>query len=289
MKGNPEFMREPKSFWAMVRTLSEQMGYTHRTARGEERGSGAIKVHSVAEKAHALTKLGLDPTLVLKDGKPTELGEKLERYFAYRAKALTDDVGPNLMNATQAKALFEQVRARVNPPATCPLPLNKQKGDKRAPAYLTGLVNMLVHEAIEGSPCNYDPGQLTTFTRKGVPLRTLARRVDGAFPSVVNPIALWEIKEYYYTTTFGSRVAGGVYETLLDGLELQELAENEGVGADHVLIVDAYYTWWVCGKSYLCRMIDMLNMRLVSEIIFGREVVERMPELASSWLKQLRA
>ena len=32
-------------------------------------------------------------------------------------------------------------------------------------------------------------------------------------------MALWEIKEYYYTTTFGSRVADGVYETLLDGLE----------------------------------------------------------------------
>lgn len=38
-----------------------------------------------------------------------------------------------------------------------------------------------------------------------------------------------EIKEYYYTTTFGSRVAGGVYETLLDGMELDELAQNEGV------------------------------------------------------------
>jgi hypothetical protein len=39
-------------------------------------------------------------------------------------------------------------------------------------------------------------------------------------PGTVNPIAIWEIKEYYYTTTFGSRVADGVYETLLDGMEL---------------------------------------------------------------------
>lgn len=54
----------------------------------------------------------------------------------------------------------------------------------------------------------------------GVPLWTLARRVEGAFPSPVNPVAVWEIKEYYYTTTFGSRVADGVYESLLDGMEL---------------------------------------------------------------------
>ena len=35
--------------------------------------------------------------------------------------------------------------------------------------------------------------------------------------------ARWEIKEYYGTTTLGSRVADGVYETMLDGLELREL------------------------------------------------------------------
>ena len=49
-----------------------------------------------------------------------------------------------------------------------------------------------------------------------MPLRTLARRVDGAFPSAVNPVAVWEIKEDYHTTTFGSRVADGVYETQID-------------------------------------------------------------------------
>jgi len=31
---------------------------------------------------------------------------------------------------------------------------------------------------------------------------------------------------YYYTTTFGSRVEDGVYETLLDGMELEELREQ---------------------------------------------------------------
>ncbi|MBS0456118.1 MAG: hypothetical protein JSS44_02135 [Proteobacteria bacterium] len=191
------------------------------------------------------------------------------------------------MDKDQAAALFTKERRRLNP--KCAIPMNKQKGKKQQPAYLTGLINMLVEKAINGLPCNFNPLQLTTFTRDGVPLRTLARRVDGAFPSSVNPIAVWEVKEYYFTTTFGSRVADGVYETLLDGLELQELQQSCGVRAEHILFVDAHYTWWVCGKSYLCRMVDMLHMGLVSEVVFGREVLDRIPILAAAWVKSYSA
>lgn len=133
-------------------------------------------------------------------------------------------------------------------------------------------------------PCDYDPGELTTITRGGDPLRTLARRVDGAFPSPINPIAIWEIKEYYYTTTFGSRVADGVYETLLDGMEIEELREHERIDVKHYLMADAHFTWWKCGKAYLCRMFDMLHMGYADEILFGREVVEEMPRIVSQWV-----
>ncbi len=119
--------------------------------------------------------------------------------------------------------------------------MNKQRGDKRAPAFLTGIVNMLVEANAAGLPCDYDPRDLTTITSKEIPLRTLARRVDGCFPSVVNPLAIWEIKEYYYTTTFGSRVADGVYESLLDGMELEELREHENIDVKHYLMIDARY------------------------------------------------
>ena len=37
---------------------------------------------------------------------------------------------------------------------------------------------------------------MTAVTRDGMPLRTLSRRIDGAFTSPVNPIAVWEIKIY---------------------------------------------------------------------------------------------
>lgn len=42
-------------------------------------------------------------------------------------------------------------------------------------------------------------------------------------------------------------------------------------------------TWWECGRSYLCRMIDMIHMGYVDEVVFGREVLTRLPELAREW------
>jgi hypothetical protein len=73
--------------------------------------------------------------------------------------------------------------------------MNKQKGSKRKPAFLTGIVNMLVDAHRGNVSCDLDPRPLTSVTRDGLPLRTLARRVDGAFPSPVNPVAIWEVKE----------------------------------------------------------------------------------------------
>ncbi|WP_440138088.1 DUF7687 domain-containing protein [Stenotrophomonas maltophilia] len=284
MKANPTFLKCPKSFWALVRTLSQHLGYTQRARAGE---SGQVSIHAVSAQAVALQELNLDPGIVMSsDGTATAAGIELEAYFRYRADVLNDYVQPLLMDVEEAKQLFEDHFARLKP--TCPIPMNKQKNEKRAPALLTGLVNMMIQEGTGGVPCDYDPRELTTFTRNGVPVRTLARRVDGAFPSPVNPIAIWEIKEYYYTTTFGSRVADGVYETLLDGLELEEMRQHEQLSAKHYLFIDSRYTWWKCGRSYLCRLIDMLNMGYADEVIFGREVVSRVPELAKEWVAELR-
>ena len=275
MKPNSTFIDMPKSFWAAVRTVSQQVGYTIR-------GKGQVRVPELHEIESAFQDLGLDTSAILNSGNPTSLARDLVAYFSYRAEVLNDYVEPRLMDVSRASDVFRDLVSRLDP--SCPMPMNKQKGEKRAPAYLTCIVNMLVEAGTEGFHCDYDPRELTTVTRNGTPLRTMARRVDGAFPQAVNPIAIWEIKEYYYTTTFGSRVADGVYETLLDGMELEELREHEGVKVHHYLIVDAYYTWWVSGKSYLCRIIDMLHMGYVDEVLFGYEVVERLPEIISGWI-----
>lgn len=280
MKPDRRFAQQDKAFWACVRSLSQDLGYT---VRGQDR----IKVPTVAEMRRGFTDLGLDPDRIADaQGQATPLGAPLSAYFAYRADALDRHVRGKLMNAQQARTLFEATRKKLRP--TCPLPMNKQKGDKRAPAFLTGLVNMLVEHHSGGMACDYDPRKLTTVTHAGMPLRTLSRRVDGAFPRSMNPVAIWEVKEYYYTTTFGSRVADGVYESLLDGMELKELRTSKGMDIRHYLMVDAYDTWWKDGKAYRCRIVDMLNMGYVDEVLFGHEVVDELPRLVREWMHLLR-
>lgn len=280
MRADARFLHQPPEFWANVRLISEKTGYTVR-------GTGDVKAPTIAEVRKAFGKLGLDPSRIVgSEDALTELGADLLAYWQHRAHVLNDQVRPNLMEAGDAKAEFDRQFARLQP--TVAIPQNKQKGAKRAPAFLTGLVNMLIDHHVEGFPCNYSPGALTSVTRDGVPVRTLARRIDGAFTDVVNPIAVWEIKEHYYTTTFGSRVAAGVYETLLDGFELQELRESEDRHIGHYLVVDGRFTWWDCGRSYLCRIIDMLHMGILDEALFGREVVDRLPALVKEWVTVAR-
>ena len=60
--------------------------------------------------------------------------------------------------------------------------------------------------------------------------------------------------------------------------------EQENIHVKHYLMVDSHYTWWVDGKSYLCRLIDMLNMGYVDEVLFGFEVIERLPNLVKEWV-----
>jgi hypothetical protein len=277
MRPNNTFLNLPKNFWASVRLISQEVGYTQRT-------TGQIKIPNNTEINAKLEKLDINfYSLREQNTNSGNFGDLLQDYFSYRADILNTYVESQLMDATKARKVFNKLFKELQP--SCPIPMNKQKGTMKMPAYLTGLVNMLIEANSNGLPCDYDPHQLTTATRNNLPVRTFARRVDGAFPNSVNPIAIWEIKEYYYTTTFGSRVADGIYETLLDGLEIEELREHENIDIKHYLFVDAYDTWWKQGKSYLCRIVDMLHMGYIDEALFGYEIVERLPAIVAEWVE----
>jgi hypothetical protein len=278
MKPNTNFTKLGKDFWAHVRSLSQTIGYT-------ERGQGTIKVPTMVEVMEAMKSLSLHSDhLVLDDGvTQSAYSKKLIAYFTYRAKVLNETVQYQLQTKEQAEAMY--LRLKNTFPSKRVAAQNKQKGDKATVAYLTAMTNLLIEAYSQGIAYDHDPRQLTTVTQNGKPLRTLSRRVDGAFPSVINPVAIWEIKEYYHTTTFGSRVADGVYETLLDGMELEEMRTETNIDVQHVLILDAHYTWWECGRSYLCRMIDMLHMGYVDEILFGKEIETRIPVMVGEWIQ----
>jgi len=277
MIADKRFLGQSKRFWACVRSASEFTGYTTR-------GKSRVSSPNLLEFENIFVNIGLkDKVIMDRRSEYSEITDKLSEYFNYRAKTLNEFVEPRLMDSQKAKKVFNELFERIKPIYSSPM--NKQKGAKRKPAYLTGIINMIIEEYSRGMPCDFDPHGLTTITDNGFPIRTMARRHDGAFPSRVNPISVWEIKEYYYTTTFGSRVADGIYETLLDGMELEELKTNEDIKVLHYLMLDSHFTWWECGRSYLCRAFDLLHMEYVDEILFGYEVVERLPILVKQWVQ----
>ncbi|HMI85611.1 MAG TPA: hypothetical protein VK550_16050 [Polyangiaceae bacterium] len=278
MKPAPQFSAMPASFWAHVKLVSEGLGYSGKAAKGAPK---PLRRYTLPEVRALFEKLSLTGDHLAVIGPSGPFGQQLCDYLNLRSEALERQVAPALMNRDEARAEFERLRALHSP--RCLLPMNKQKGEKRHNAYLAGIVNILTEEGLGTKPFNGNPLGLTTITRDGVPLRTLSRRMDGAYPDIVNPHAVWEVKEYYGTTTFGSRVADGVYETMLDGFELAELLEHEKRKVLHYLIVDDRFTWWDCGRSYLCRIVDMLHMGLVDEVLFGREVLTRWPAIVQAW------
>lgn len=277
MKGDPRYINLGTEFWTAVRMISSQQGYTVR----QRSGAGPIKVHDRASLLRFVNESQIDTSAFIKDGKLTDLGTLLLEYFAYRADVLNNGVAGNLMNLEKARGLYEDLLQEYRP--RWPVVMNKQKGEKKGPAYLTGIVNILLEHELGNVPCDYNPQTLSYFTRRMILSGMLSRRVDGALPSTVNPMAVWEIKEYYHTKTFGSRVSDGVYESYLDGLELRDIRASLGIHVDHVLVLDDHFTWWTKGRSYLCRIVDMLHMGILSEAIFGAEALTRVPALAREW------
>jgi hypothetical protein len=279
MKANNTFKNLDLEFWSNIKLLNQRLGYTKRVSKNNP--EGGFMVPSVEEIKTVFFNEGLSTKRLINCNSLTPFGRSIIDYMTFRGDILTKKVEPSLMNKDQAKSLFYDLKAKFNP--QCPLPMNKQKNEKKDYSFLTGIVNMIIEQNIGSHKCDYDPKELTAITKNGFPIRTLSRRVDGAFPSVIDPIAIWEIKEYYYTTTFGSRVADGVYETQLDGWELREVKENTGRTIEHYLFVDDHFTWWVKGRSYLCRLIDSIHMGLVTEVLFGNEVIDRLPLIVQKW------
>ena len=200
MRGDQRFEGLDKGFWAHVRSLSQTLGYT-------ERGKGTIKVPTLADMVGAMKRLELVSDHLVEAGKPTALAKNLLAYFAYRSEVLNDTVQHQLMDKVAAEAMYKRLLGVQKYKRAAAM--NKQKGDKKKVAYLTAMVNMLIEANCQDIDFDHDPRQLTTITRDGMPLRTLARRIDGAMPSAVNPVAVWEIKEYYHTTTFGEQPPPG--------------------------------------------------------------------------------
>lgn len=276
MQAFTRFKGMDASFWSFVKFVSENLGYT-------ERGEGLVKKYPISTIRDLCKNRGINAS--------EENIVNAAQYSKMRADLLNRFVEKMLMDAQSAGKEFQnwETLHRIGN-YYCKLPLNKQKGEMKQIAFFTAIINIIAEKTIREITGNShslgfddDPrGLAYIWDDNGRIIGASSRRFDGAYPSIENPKLVWEIKEYYYATTFGSRVADGVYETQLDGFEFKELYERTGRKVYHVLFVDAYRTWWIQGKSYLCRLIDAMNAGVVDEVIVGREVFTRWPELLRS-------
>ena len=108
--------------------------------------------------------------IVSQSGVVTPFGQVVLNYFAFRARVLNTTVQTQLMDREAAERSFVHLKRQLRP--QCPLPMNKQSGEKKNFAFFTGIVNMLIEAGIANAPCDYDPRALTTITHNSMPLRT---------------------------------------------------------------------------------------------------------------------
>jgi hypothetical protein len=119
---NRKFLDQDKAFWAFVRTISEEVGYT-------DRQEDEIKVPTLEEMRNAFLTLGLNAASLSTDSlKATPRARLLLQYFAYRAEAL-NAVKDLLMDAASARSLFEKIKGKCK--HVCGLPLTSKRVTRR--------------------------------------------------------------------------------------------------------------------------------------------------------------
>ena len=277
MRAFEDYRSMPSEFWALIKFVSETLGYTKQRE---------VSTYTITELSNLFVyhSMPIDYQILV----------SVKNYCDKRAVVLNDFVRSALMDREAAETCFYNLYQNyyASEKLMCKIPLNKQSGDMKKVNYFTAIINMLTEMTIKGS-LNHDGtpgfdddphGLVYVLDGRNNVIGASSRRFDGAYPSIINPRIVWERKEYYYTTTFGSRIVDGVYETQLDGHEFLDIANRTNYKITHVFFIDGFQTWWSQGKSYLCRIIDMLNSGLVDEVIFGKEVFERWPALLSAFV-----
>jgi len=71
MRPIDKFLHKPKSFWASVRSLSQQVGYSK---------GNTIIIPSIEQMTKAFTDLNLDSKIIFNNDQPTDLANDLNAF-----------------------------------------------------------------------------------------------------------------------------------------------------------------------------------------------------------------
>ena len=134
MQAFENFRDMDASFWAFIKYVSENLGYSIR-------GKGSVKAYSSSEIVKLCEKYGINAS--------EDIILKTEQYTTMRANLLNSFVRDMLMDAETANEEFRKLEVlHRNNNYYCSLPLNKQKGDKRQVAFFTAIIKNKTEKTI---------------------------------------------------------------------------------------------------------------------------------------------
>ena len=203
-----------------------------------------------------------------------QLADLLESYLSDSAGLLRDALD-SLRDEKEAKAYCKKMKFSIGATRT------KNKSHHQSSKALIAAVSGIAQEAssTSGITVDLDPQRRVIWLSENG-LHVSARNLDGAIPSLENPSAIWEIKEYWGKTKGGSKMSDAVYECHLVGLELRMFEAVSNISIDHIVFVDGKEQW-SHRKSDLLRFIDLHQQGLIDHLIVGREVESEWRDLAN--------
>jgi hypothetical protein len=116
-------------------------------------------------------------------------------------------------------------------------------------------------------------------------LHVTARNLDGAIPGLVDPFLVWEIKEYWGTTSGGSKMSDAVYECALVGRELRDFEKRTKLHVDHAVLLDGK-AQWTSRKSDLLRFYDLYYQGLIDLLVVGQEIETKWQPFVKSAIRK---
>ena len=221
------------------------------------RGTKAPSAFRQSLECNGVAVVGCDIVMPV----PAEVCQLFEEYLEHR-NGQFNRAASCLRTEDEAVAYCTNLEVSVGKTTT---QINHHQSSKAIVATVAAITKSVCSE--RSIPFNPDPQKRCVWCTNNN-LHVSARNLDGAVPGLLNPKAIWEIKEYWGATKGGSKMSDAIYECHLVGLELRRFEERANCKVSHVAFVDGKEQWSF-RASDLKRFIDLLNQGLVDHLFVG--------------------